>query len=238
MLPAALTSQNPGALRRGATPTASTPSLTTDLEAGPVGTRLQVRGSGLSAGAELSLGWHRIVGNRVGGQGWDEQRVEMETLHVAADGTVSTQVTVPHDVGGIHRLEVTGMDKEVAGATFRVTPSAVPLDVSSGPVGTTFNVQLAGVGWTETANIYTVVYDNQYLGYVCGFNSQGDVTVPMVATGQPGWHFVDLYPAIYKGQETGGVQSFRIPQLTYAADHPGEDLPAFHFAFEVTAAGG
>jgi hypothetical protein len=22
--------------------------------------------------------------------------------------------------------------------------------------------------------------------------------------------------------------------LTYAEDHPGEDLPAFHFAFEVT----
>jgi hypothetical protein len=25
-----------------------------------------------------------------------------------------------------------------------------------------------------------------------------------------------------------------LPQLTYADDHPGEDLPAFHFAFEVT----
>jgi hypothetical protein len=25
-----------------------------------------------------------------------------------------------------------------------------------------------------------------------------------------------------------------MPQLTYAADHPGEDLPAFRFAFEVT----
>ena len=56
------------------------------------------------------------------------------------------------------------------------------------------------------------------------------------ATGAPGWHFIDLYPGIYKGTETR-PNNFRIPQLTYAQDHPGEDLPAFHFAFEVTAQG-
>ena len=69
---------------------------------------------------------------------------------------------------------------------------------------------------------------------MCGFNSQGDVTLPLLATGDPGWHYIDLYPAIYKGEELGGQQSFRIPQLTYAVDHPGEQLPAFHFAVEVT----
>jgi len=29
----------------------------------------------------------------------------------------------------------------------------------------------------------------------------------------------------------------RLPQLTFADDHPGEDLPRFRFAFEVTAPG-
>ena len=28
-----------------------------------------------------------------------------------------------------------------------------------------------------------------------------------------------------------------LDKLTYAADHPNEDMPAFHFAFEVTADG-
>lgn len=28
--------------------------------------------------------------------------------------------------------------------------------------------------------------------------------------------------------------NFRIPQLTYADDHPGERLPAFRFAFLIT----
>ena len=55
----------------------------------------------------------------------------------------------------------------------------------------------------------------------------------MQATGAPGMHYIDLYPGIYKGvNET--PDNFRMPQLTYEADHPGEDLPAFHFAFEVT----
>ncbi len=86
---------------------------------------------------------------------------------------------------------------------------------------------------TETANIYTIVYDNDYVGYACGFNSQGYVEIPMRATGSQGWHFIDLYPAIYKGEETPGQENFRIPQLTYADDHPGEDLPAFDFAYFV-----
>jgi hypothetical protein len=43
--------------------------------------------------------------------------------------------------------------------TYWIKPTAFPLDVARGPVGTTFTVHLKGVGWTE-ANIYHVVYDN------------------------------------------------------------------------------
>jgi hypothetical protein len=82
------------------------------------------------------------------------------------------------------------------------------------------------VGWTETANISTVVYDNNYIGYACAFNSQGDVEILLHATGEAGLHFIDLYPAIDKGKETRPL-NFRIPQLSYADDHPGEDLPVF-----------
>jgi hypothetical protein len=116
---------------------------------------------------------------------------------------------------------------------FWIKPTALPLDVGRGPVGTTFRIHLKGIGWSETANIVHVVYDNSYIGYACAFNSQGDVELIMKATGEPGWHFIDLYPGIYKGSETR-PNNFRIPQLTYAADHPGEDLPAFRYAFEVT----
>ena len=56
---------------------------------------------------------------------------------------------------------------------------------------------------------------------------------PLLATGDPGWHFIGLYPAIYRGDEQR-LRNFLIPQLAYAADHPGEDLRHFRLAFEVT----
>ena len=117
-----------------------------------------------------------------------------------------------------------------------IAPSALPLDVASGAGRHPFKIHLKGVGWTETANIYTVVYDNNYIGYACAFNSQGDVEILLNATGEPGWHFIDLYPAIYKGKETRPLNFTHSPARTYADDHPGEDLPCFRFAFEVTAA--
>ena len=60
-------------------------------------------------------------------------------------------------------------------------------------------IHLKGVGWTEYDNIYVATYDNAYMGYVCGFNSQGDVVMNFTATGEPGEHLIDLYPGIYEG---------------------------------------
>ena len=48
-----------------------------------------------------------------------------------------------------------------------------------------------------------------------------------------GMHLIDFYPGIYQGPE-GGQQLYRLPQLTYADDHPGNRIPALRFAFEVT----
>ena len=150
-------------------------------------------------------------------------------------GRVEFRFKVPDDLGGSHRLTVESTRGPKTG-TFWIKPTALPLDIGRGPVGTTFRIHLKGVGWSETANIVHVVYDNSYIGYACAFNSQGDIELIMKATGEPGWHFIDLYPGIYKGMEVD-PNNFKIPQLTYAQDHPGEDLTAFHFAFEVTPSG-
>jgi hypothetical protein len=56
---------------------------------------------------------------------------------------------------------------------------------------------------------------------------------PLLSTGDPGWRFIDLYPTIYRGDEQR-PRNFLIAQLAYAADHPGENLPHFRLAFEVT----
>lgn len=197
-----------------------------------VGQPIVISGEGFEPGKTYPLHWSSVAGNRVSGSGWEEYERVVAEADADQSGKLEYRLAALDDLGGVHglRVEAAGGDKKGA---FWIAPSALPLDVSSGPAGTPFTIHLKGVGWTETANIYAVVYDNSYIGYACGFNSQGDVVINMYGTGEPGWHFIDLYPAIYKGKE-GRPNNFRLPQLTYAEDHPGEDLPRFRFAFEVT----
>lgn len=197
-----------------------------------IGEPVTVSARGLNAGERYTLNWTRVIGNRIDGDGWVESSSPVAEALADAAGDVAFELVTPDDLGGTHGLWVDTGGAMQRGTHF-VKTTALPLDVTSGPVGTPFTIHLKGVGWTETSNIMTVVYDNSYIGYACAFNSQGDVTIYLQATGAPGWHFIDLYPAIYKGVNEI-PNNFRMPQLTYAADHPGEDLPAFHFAFEVT----
>lgn len=193
---------------------------------------LVVSGGGFEAGKVYELNWTSVTGNRVSGSGWEEESFAVAKDTADASGNLNFSFMAPDDLGGTHKLWVQNGAAKKSGA-FLVTPTALPLDIDRGPAGTPFTIHLKGVGWTETANIYTVVYDNGYIGYACGFNSQGDIEIFMRATGAPGWHFIDLYPGIYKGKERK-PRNFQIPQLTFADDHPGEDLPRFRFAFEVT----
>jgi hypothetical protein len=218
----------------GSPASGSEPAIWTEPASAQVGTPATIFGRGLTAGAVVTLDWYTVIGNRVGGQGWDEADEELAQVTVGQDGTFQHELSVPDDLGGPHRIEATVGGTVVAQTQLTITPSAVSISPTSGPVGTVITIQLKGVGWTETANIYNLTYDNGYLGYACGFNTNGDVKIYLPAAGTPGWHFIDLYPGIYKGKDMPGVQNFRIPQLTYADDHPGERLPAFHFAFEIT----
>ncbi len=200
-----------------------------------VGEPVKVSGSGLEAGKTYKLNWTRVIGNRMTGRGWQEDSKPVAEAKADASGRIEFSFNTPDDLGGAHGLWIeTGKTKKQG--THLIKSTAFPLDVARGPVGTKFTLHLKGVGWTETANIMHLVYDNSYNGYACAFNSQGDVEIFVQATGTPGWHYIDLYPGIYKGTETD-PNNFKMPQLTYAADHPGEDLQAFHFAFEVTSRG-
>lgn len=228
VLPPAPEAQVQAAIRRLPAPgaLAVTPAF------GTVGTPLVVQGEGFTPGKTLKLDWATVTGNRVAGNGWEEKSRAIATATADAAGKATFRFKAPDDLGGAHRLTVADGAAHQTGS-FWIAPSAAALSVNRGPAGTPFKIHLKGVGWTETANIYTIVYDNSYVGYACGFNSQGDVVIPLYATGAPGWHFIDLYPAIYKGKEKS-PRNFRVPQLTYADDHPGEDLPHFRFAFHVT----
>jgi len=160
-----------------------------------VGEAVLVRSDGLVHGTSYQLNWTRVVGNRMTGASWQELSTVVAESKADSTGHVEFRFDVPDDLGGAHGLWIdTGSGKKTG--KYWITPTALPLDVRRGPVGTTFTIHLKGVGWTETANIYNLVYDNSYIGYVCAFNSQGDVEIPIKATGAAGWHLVDLYPGI------------------------------------------
>ena len=200
-----------------------------------VGAPVVVNGSGFEPGKNYKLNWDTLVGNRMTAAGWETKPRTIAAAVADAGGRAQFHFKAPDDLGGAHKLRVEADEIRKEG-TFWIAPTALPLDVARGPVGTTFRIHLKGVGWSETANIYTVVYDNATSGYACAFNSQGDIEIVMQATGAPGWHFIDLYPAIYKGSERR-PNNYRLPQLTAVDDHPGEDLPIFRFAFEIVSQG-
>ena len=202
---------------------------------GPVGTEAVLRGQGFPAGASLQLVWGTFVGNRVSGDGFAPREDSLGEVRVGNDGRFEAPLTIPDDLGGLHTIALRDGGNEVARLHFAIETSIVSITPTSGPVGTPVTIHLKGVGWTEYDNIYIGTYDNAYMGYACGFNSQGDVVINFKAAGAPGEHLIDFYPGIYTGPATESQQLYRLPQLTYADDHPGNKIPALRFKFEVTS---
>jgi hypothetical protein len=210
------------------------PTLALMPTQGPVGTRATLRGQGFPRDATLRLMWETYVGSRVSGNGFTPEENVIGQVKVDSGGRLEWPVTIPSDLGGLHTVILKNGDKVLGRASFFVETSIVSMTPMSGPAGTSVTIHLKGVGWTEYDNIYVATYDNAYMGYVCGFNSQGDVIVHFTASGEPGQHLIDLYPGIYQGPPTEPQQLYRTPQLTYADDHPGNKIPALRFMFEIT----
>jgi hypothetical protein len=200
---------------------------------GPVKTRAVLEGNGFAANTSVSLVWGTQAGSRVSGNGFAPKEHQLATLTVAADGRLEAPLLIPEDLGGMHSLSIRSGDKTLARTFFAIETSVVSISPTSGPAGTPVTIHLKGVGWTDVDNIYVATYDNAYMGYACGFNSQGDVIINFNATGSVGTHLIDFYPGIYQGSDKD-QQLYRLPQLTYADDHPGNKIPALRFAFDVT----
>ena len=214
-------------------PTPEGASVSVTPTQGPVRTRAALKVGGLPPNTALSLVWGTWEGSRVSGNGFAPRETELAKLQSGPKGQLEVPLDVPDDLGGLHTISVRAGDRLLARTHFVIETSVVSISPTSGPAGTPVTIHLKGVGWTDYDNIYIATYDNAYMGYACGFNSRGDVIVNFTAAGPPGVHLIDFYPGIYQGPE-GSQQLYRLPQLTYADDHPGNHIPALRFAFEVT----
>ncbi len=204
----------------------------TDPAGATVGTHATLNAKALPANSDVELLWTTQVGNR-SVTGFEERTGPIGKTRTDAAGAFTWAFDVPDDLGGDHTITAKVGDKVVATTKLYVLASAFPLTVDRGPSGTRTTVHLKGVGWTETEQIYHVVYDNAFTGYACAFQSKGDLTIFLTVSGEPGWHYIDMYPGIYQGTETRPA-NYKMPQLTALDDHPGQKLPIFRFAFLIT----
>lgn len=209
-------------------------SISIDKEMGTVGEDVEMKGSGLPANADVSFDWHTMVGNRVTPGGFTEEVWELGEVKTDDNGDFTYPFEVPDDLGGLPHLIDVKVDDEVVGQTYlRILPSIVSIEPEEGPPGTMVTIEIKGSGWTEFDNALSVTYDNNFTGYICGFNSQGTIRLPFVASGDPGYHVVDIYPSIYQGKMIK-PDIYTKPQLTYRDDHPGTGIPAMRTLFKVT----
>jgi hypothetical protein len=159
---------------------------------------------------------------------------------VAADGTLQSSIQVPDGLGGWHVVQVSQSGTVKAQVPFFVKRSFAGRGVSRLILkeGQPFTIHLKGLGWTQLDNTIAVDYDNSYMGYGCGFNSNGDVVMNMVATGGPGTHLIDMYPLLYTQQPSYPNTPYgMVPVLTYQRDAPGlalgYQLPAMRLAITI-----
>jgi hypothetical protein len=211
-----------------------------DATSGPVLSKVAVSATALTPNAPVSLVWSTVVGNRVNCSGtcWSFVSVPLGTATAAADGSIRSSVTIPDGLGGWHVIQLLQDGNVKAQVPYFVKRSVVGISALKLKAGQPFTVHLKGVGWTQLDNTIAVDYDNSYIGYGCGFNSNGDVVLNLVATGAPGTHLIDMYPLLYTQQPSYPNTPYgMVPMLTYARDVPGlalgYQLPAIRLAIEV-----
>lgn len=217
----------------------STAKATIDSNKGTILSKTNLSATGLTPNAPVQILWTSVVGNRVNctGQCWKFTSQPIGQATAAADGSLKTPVTVPDGLGGWHGIQLVQAGKLMAQVPYFVKRSFVkaPKVVKAGQP---FYVELKGVGWTQLDNTLAITYDNSYIGYACGFNSNGYVRAQLFATGKPGTHLIDFYPLLYTQQPAYPYSQLgMVPLLGFARDAPGlaagYDIPAIRIAIKV-----
>ena len=210
---------------------------------GSILTKVGLSASGLTPNAPVDLQWASVVGNRVNCSGtcWTTLNIPLGNATAGADGSLKTNITVPDGLGGWHAVQLIQNGQVKAQLPFfvkRSFASAQPVSDLTLRQGQHFTIHLKGLGWTQLDNTIAVDYDNAYVGYACGFNSQGDTLINLTATGAPGTHLIDMYPLLYTQQPSYPNTPYgMIPMLSYRTDLPGlalgYTLPAMRLAITV-----
>lgn len=242
---------------------------TLSKDAGPVFTKVKLDVKGLTTTGTHTIEWATVVGNRVNCTGtcWVYNSVPLGTVDVKT-ADITKEIQIPDHLGGWHVVQVKkdgvieaqvpfyvqesifnyvdSKGKVLSAGIAKADPSGLPESRNGSGVptnkfkaGEEFTIAIKGVGWTQLDNTLAVTYDNAYIGYGCGFNSNGYMVIHLKATGKPGTHIIDLWPLMYTNQPSfAGTPYGMLPILTADRDFPGlalgYQLPSIHFAITIT----
>jgi hypothetical protein len=203
---------------------------------GPILTSATITATGVPANADVEMFWVTARGNRVNPSGWALDTSSVGKATAGADGTFKATFQVPDDLGGWHVIKLVSGQSVLTEVPYFLERSLADVTPQKVKAGDQFTVHLKGVGWTELDNGTAITYDNAYIGFACGFNSNGDAAINLVATGQPGIHLIDLYPMIYQGHGAP-PWGYEEPLLAFKQDAPGLSLgyrlPTVRVAIEI-----
>jgi hypothetical protein len=183
------------------------------------------------------------------------------------NGALTSALTIPDGLGGWHMILVVNGTNIEAQVPYYVKESIVPFYNKGGALvsegvataskavsafaagdsgigtytfkeGQEFTISVKGVGWTQLDNTLAVDYDNSYVGYGCGFNSNGYLVIHLFATGGVGTHIIDLHPMLYTSQPAFANTPYGLaPVMSSANDYPGlalgYQIPTMHFAIKI-----
>jgi hypothetical protein len=176
---------------------------TLSRDEGPVLTQVKLDVKGMSTTGTHTIEWATVVGNRVNCTGtcWVYNSVPMGSVDVTG-ADFSKEIQIPDHLGGWHVIQVKKAGVIEAQVPFYVQESIMPYYDSKGKLlsmgiakadpsgmpearngsgvptnkfkaGEEFTIAIKGVGWTQLDNTLAVTYDNSFIGYGCGFNSNG-----------------------------------------------------------------
>lgn len=205
---------------------------------GPAGTSALISGTGFPAGEAVDLTWYQHVGEGIRGINVEPKPRPDVLPEVTTDssGTFEVEIEIPPAEGSTRPIVATVGGESLAQTGFMMQPSVETFEPTSGPVGTEIEIELSGIGWTAYESSPFFVYDNTPLGYACGASEDlrsPTVRTVLTASGEPGYHFIDVYPSLFEVDATEPEFEIR-PHLSYLDNHPVRPLSAAHLTFEVT----
>jgi len=206
---------------------------------GQPGTEAVIEGRNFPADTAVDLVWYTNEGIPFAGvEVTPAPRPEyLPTVVTDSEGAFEVDITVPTDIGATKPIAAEIDGRLVATTGFVMQPKIESFSPQSGPAGTEIEIDISGWGWTRYESTPYIVYDNRPLGYICANIGTGDDVIERIkatfdAYGEPGLHFVDIYPTFSIEAENPdfGLK----PHLSHLDNHPVRPLPALHFTVEIT----